>query len=109
MQVDFDSLSFEVSEASIAEASGLSTEGDQWFKKFPFEVDLNQFLLPRHENLDWSKAIHQSQLKEKWREILSIIQRYITFEGRFPRFTDTISGSSFMLQVYQNLIYPIIC
>ena len=63
-QVNFVSMSFEFSEALIAEVTRLSIEGDQWFRKFPFEVDLNLFLLPGHESLDWSKGVHQNSLKE---------------------------------------------
>ena len=71
--VDFKSLSFEVSEASIAVAVGFSIEGNQWFKKFPFEVNLNMFLLLGHEGLDWGKGTHQKLLKEEWGEVFSIV------------------------------------
>ena len=56
------SISFEVSKASITKVIGLSVNGDKWFKKFPFEVDMNQFLLPGHETLDWNKGIHRDVL-----------------------------------------------
>ena len=58
-------MSFEVSEESISEAVGLSTEGDSWFKKIPFEVDLIIFLFLGHESQDWSKGIHQNSLKQE--------------------------------------------
>ena len=61
------SLGFEAPETSIAEAPGLSTEGDQCFKIFLFEANLNMFLLPRHETLDWGKGIHQNSINEEWR------------------------------------------
>ena len=35
-RVEFDSISFEISEQSIAEATGLSTEGEKWFKILPY-------------------------------------------------------------------------
>ena len=41
------------------------------------------FLIPGHDTLDWSKGIHVNSLKEEWRHVLSIIQRYVTCEGRF--------------------------
>ena len=47
--IGFYSIIFEVSETSIAKAIGLSVDGDRWFKKFPFEVDMNLFILPGHE------------------------------------------------------------
>ena len=76
-------MSFEFSEALIAELTRLSIEGDQWFKNFTFEVDLSLFLFPRHEILYWSKKIHQNSLKEEGREVLRIIQCYVTYEGIF--------------------------
>ena len=36
MRVEFDSISFHISEQSIAEATGLSTEGEKWFKRLTF-------------------------------------------------------------------------
>ena len=41
------------------------------------------FLLLGPEDLYWGKGIHQNFLKEEWREVLSIIQRYIISEGIF--------------------------
>ena len=58
--IDFASISFEVSRASIGEATRLSVDKDKWFKEFPFEVDMNFFLLPGHETLDWNKGIHMN-------------------------------------------------
>jgi hypothetical protein len=55
-----------------------------WFKKgkFPDEV-CNMFLVAEYQKRDWSLGISILWLKEEWRGILSIIQRYITGEGRF--------------------------
>ena len=80
--VNFNSISFEVSEHSIVKATGLATDGNKWFKKFPFEVDLSLFLLSGHETLDRNRGIHRDTLKEEWRPTLGIIQRYVTCEGR---------------------------
>ena len=38
-------------------------EGDKWFKKFPFEVDMGLFLMLGYETLDWNKEIHKDALK----------------------------------------------
>ena len=62
--VNFASMRFEVLEASIIEATWFSTKGDRWLKKFPFEVDLNLFLLLGNESLDWSNGIHHNSLKD---------------------------------------------
>ena len=82
-KVEFDSISFYISEQSIAEATGLSTEGEKWFKRLPFQVDLKIFLRPGYENTDWSQGIPRNCLKEEWKQVLAIIQRYVTCEGRF--------------------------
>ena len=44
-QVNFASMSFEVSEASIAEAIGFPTEGDQWFKEEVLDLVTFSFLV----------------------------------------------------------------
>ena len=61
--IDFASISFEVSRASIGEATRLSVDGDKWFKNFPFKADMILFLLPSHETLYWNKGIHMDALK----------------------------------------------
>ena len=81
-RVEFDSISFEISKQSIAEATGLSTEGEKWFKRLPFQVDLKLFLRLGYEKIDWSQGIPRYCLKEEWRQVLSIIQKYVTCEGR---------------------------
>ena len=50
--INFHILSFELTEGLVAKATGLPVEGDKWFKKLPFEVDLGLFLLSCHETLD---------------------------------------------------------
>ena len=40
-------------------------EGDKWFKKIPFEVDLGLYLFSGHETLDWNRGIHRDVLKEE--------------------------------------------
>ena len=81
--INFHSLSFELTEGLVAKATGIPIEGVRWFKKHPFEVDLNQYLLPGHESLDWRKWIHLNKVREEWRDVLSIIQCYVTYEGMF--------------------------
>ena len=81
--VGFQTLSFKINEATIAEATSITLEGERWFKKHLFEVDLNMFLLPGFKKLDWGKGIHLNNVKPEWRDVLNIIRRYITCEGRF--------------------------
>ena len=79
----FQSPSFDLTEGLVAEETWFFIEGDRWFKKHPFEVDLNLYLLPGHEYLDWRKRIHLNNVNEEWRDSLSIIQCYVTYEGKF--------------------------
>ena len=61
--VSFQTLSFKVNEATIAEATCITLEGERWFKKHLFEVDLSMFLLPSFKKLDWGKGIHLNNVK----------------------------------------------
>ena len=56
--VSLQTLNFKVNEATISEATCIALEGERWFKKHLFEVDLSMFLFPIFEKLDWGKGIH---------------------------------------------------
>ena len=81
--VTFDTLKFELIEELIAEATSISREGEMWFKKIPFSFNPKDFLLPEIEALDWGKGVQLDKLKPKWKEVIKILQSYITCEGRF--------------------------
>ena len=81
--VSLQTLNFRVNESTIAKATGISLEGERWFKNHLFEVDLSIFLLARFENMDWGKGIHLNNVKTEWRDALNIIQHHITHDGRF--------------------------
>ena len=81
--VNLQTLKFKVDEATVLEATGIAPEGERWFKKHRFEVDLSMFLLPSFEKLYWGKGINLNNVKLEWRDILNIFQCYITFKGRF--------------------------
>ena len=61
----------------------IALEGERWFKKHLFEVDLSKFLLPSLKKLDWGNWIYLNNVNPEWRDILNSIQRYITCEGWF--------------------------
>ena len=72
------------------------------------------FLLPGFEKLDWDKGIHLNNIKPEWRNILNIIQRYITCEGRFAivfryhlRFLLHLNGESILNFPCYNLFKSI--
>jgi hypothetical protein len=77
-------LTFMVTYWHISEVFHLSTERECWFKKVKVEErHLNQFLKREHTNPDWSRGISRKWLKDQWREVLKIIQRYLTCDGRY--------------------------
>ena len=63
-KAEFKSLTLTVTEQSIAEATGLPTEGDKWFKRVSLTPsDFNYLLVSHHKNPDWHKGIPRVWLK----------------------------------------------
>ena len=71
--VTFDTLKFELTEELIAKATGVSRDGELWFKNIPFSFNPNDFLLPEIEALDWGKGIHLSKFKPERKEAIGIL------------------------------------
>ena len=69
----------------IAEAIGVPSDGEKWFKQQSFEIDYSKFIFPWREKLDWKNGIHISKIKPMWKTPLEMIQNYITCEGRYDR------------------------
>ena len=47
-----------MTEDSIVEATGLSMEGDKWFKRVSLKpLDYNHLLVREHKDPDWAKGI----------------------------------------------------
>jgi hypothetical protein len=77
-------LEFEVSEASIAAATGIHNTGEIWFKSITLNVAFSKdFLKPDYQTDNLSKGVPRSHLVEDFDKMLKIIQRYFTCEGRF--------------------------
>ena len=81
----FEDLQIRVDEDVIAEAIGVPSDGEKWFKKQSSETDNSKFLLPGFEKLDWKNGIHISKLNPMWKTPLEIIHNYITCEGHYDR------------------------
>ena len=101
--VNLQTLMFKVDKATIAEATSIPSEGERWFNKHLFEVDLSRFLLLGFEKLDWGKGIHVNNVNHSWRYILNVVQCYITCEGHFTtilryhlRFLIHLNGESIL-------------
>jgi hypothetical protein len=77
-------MEFEVSEASIAAATGLPNTGERWFKSMTLNAAFSKdFLKPDYQTNNLSKGVPRSHLVEDFDKMLKIIQRYFTCEGRF--------------------------
>jgi hypothetical protein len=73
-----------VVEHSIATTCHLPVKGERWWKKNKLPAGLcNQFLMEEHHNPDWSQGIPNKWLKKEWQNVLVVVQRYITCEGRY--------------------------
>ena len=81
----FEDLQIIVNEETIAEAVGVSSEGEKWFKKQSFEADYSKFIFPWFEKLDCKNGIHLTKLKPMWKTPLEMIQNYVTYEGHYDR------------------------
>ena len=83
--VDFKSLRVTVDEESIAEAIGVPTQGEKWFKQQDFQGNYGEFLLPGFERLSWKNGIHVSKIKPNWKIPLEMVHNYIRCEGCYDR------------------------
>ena len=79
------SLTVRVNEDSVAEAIGVPTQGEKWFKQQYFKEYFSEFLIPGGEKLDWKNGVHVSRVKPGWRVTLEVIRNYITCDGRYDR------------------------
>lgn len=85
MEAEIGDIKFPVTEASIAAATELPQEGEQWFKNKDFDERAWRIILcnPGMDITVFKCGIPVSALKEKWTTLLLIIQKFITCEGRY--------------------------
>jgi len=78
-------FSFRVSEDTIAQAIGISPEGEKYFKTKQFkEKSWTQFMSrSRVSSVNWKKGVPRSWLMHPWDEMVYILQKFITCEGRY--------------------------
>jgi hypothetical protein len=77
-------LEFEVTEKFISEAIQLPTTGQRWTKGQPVDKKLcTQLLKPQYRGTQWSEGTSRSWLEPQWAQLLAILQRYLTCEGRY--------------------------
>ena len=85
MEVEVGDLKFSVTEASITAATELPQEGEWWFKNKSFDKKAWRVILrnPCTDITIFKQGIPIYALEEKWANLLLIIQKFITCEGRF--------------------------
>jgi len=84
-EVEIRDIKFEVTESFITEAIELPRHGERWFKNKEFHSKSWKVIL-KNPGMDVSvfrKGIPISALKSKWRNMLLILHKFITCEGRF--------------------------
>ena len=83
--VEVGDLKFTITEATIVAVTSLPQEGDIWFKNIGVD-DQGWKVMLKNPGMDVSlfrKGIPISALKSKWRNMILILQKFITHEGRF--------------------------
>jgi hypothetical protein len=82
--VQFGEMKLTILEATIAEATGLPSSGEKYFKGVIVDRKLCQkFLRPEHQDPDWTKGIPRSCIKEEYWMMLISLQIFLTCEGRY--------------------------
>jgi len=82
--VQFGDMKLTITEATIEEATGLPMFGEKYFKRVVVDRKICQnFLKPEHQDPDWTKGIPRSYVKEEYWKILIILQKFLTYEGRY--------------------------
>jgi hypothetical protein len=76
-------LQLEVTEGSIAEATGLSQEGDRWFKNTKIEGVPWHLLMASKKSFCCPKGTPISLFKPRWHGLLLMLKQFITCEGRY--------------------------
>ncbi len=93
IEVEIGDIKFAVTESYIVEAIELPRIGERWFKNKEFHSESWKVILknPGMDVLVFRKGIPISTLKCKRRNILLLLHKFITCEGRFLACMSTIS------------------
>jgi len=85
MEAEIGDIKLTVTESMIVEATSLSRHGEKWFKNKGIDSeDWRVFLKnPSMDTTVYKKGILSFDLKNKWRNLLLVLQKFITCEGSF--------------------------
>ena len=73
-----------VNEKTMSNATGLPIEGERRFNnKLWNHNDYIHFLKYRNVEVDWEKGVLHSHIVEKWKNILMLLENYLTCEGKY--------------------------
>jgi hypothetical protein len=77
--------SFRISEDTIAQSITISPEGEKYFKTKQFkEKSWTQFMSrSRVSSVNWKNGVPRSWLLHPWDEMVYILQKFVTCEGRY--------------------------
>jgi hypothetical protein len=83
-RVHIGELEMDITEEFIAQATELPQEGEKWFKNQRITTnEWKKFLVNLEKTVNWNKGILVAAIKSKWRNILFILQKHVTCEGRY--------------------------
>jgi hypothetical protein len=79
-------IQFQVSEDTIVVATEIPAHGEKWFKGMQLDLACyHEFLKPEFRDTDFGATIPRELLLENHSNLLRVIQRFFTCEGRFTR------------------------
>jgi hypothetical protein len=82
--VQLGDVRLKITEATIAEAMGLPMVGERYFKRVIVDKNIcQQFLKLEHHDVDWTKGVPRSYIKEKHCTMLISLHKLLTCEGRY--------------------------
>jgi hypothetical protein len=77
-------LVFTVTEETLNQATRLLRIGERWFKNKQVEQGVwTQFFFLTEHNSDWNKGVPTTWIPEKWKNLLFVLQKVITYEGQY--------------------------
>jgi hypothetical protein len=84
MQAQIGDLQLQLLEAFIAQATRFPQSKERWFQNQKVKRELWKEFLKDHVKVEnWNKGMPTLVFKKKWRDILFILQKYVTCEGRY--------------------------
>lgn len=84
-KAEIGDIKITITKLMIAEATKLPRSGEKWFKNRGINgEDWTVFLKnPNMDTIVFKKGIPSTALRSKWRNVLLILQKFVTCEGRF--------------------------